>query len=310
VETTKNDYTGSLLVYDDSGALTTSVDTTADRTYSNFMPMIHLKYTLDRMTNFRIAFTQTIARPNYFDLVPFLSIDPDGEEIREGNPDLEITKAANFDLMAEHYFEGIGVVSGGFFYKQLQNILYEREADIDDPNSQFDGWRFRGPVNGGDATLYGFELNWQQQLTFLPDFWSGFGIYANYTKTFSKSDLADEQAGDARSLDELPGQAGDVGNFALSYEWGKFSSRLSFMYQDKYLITVGSADDGSEDEFRDSHLQMDFSASYKVIPQMDIFAEVVNISNEPKKEYIGKSTRPILLEYYGWWMRTGVRFSL
>jgi TonB-dependent receptor len=310
LETTVNDYTGTLLVYDDSGDLTTSVDTTADRTYSFFMPMVHLKYTLNRMTNFRFAVTRTMARPNYFDLVPFLSINPDREEIREGNPDLDITQATNLDLMAEHYFAGIGVVSGGFFYKQLENILYEKRADIDNPASQFDGWEFRGPVNGGDATLYGFEINWQQQLTFLPGIWGGFGIYANYTKTFSESDLADEQTGEGRKLDALPGQSGDVGNFALSYEWGKFSSRISLMFQDKYLITIGGADDGSSDEYRDSHLQMDFSASYKVIPQMDLFAEVVNISNEPKKEYIGISTRPVFQEYYGWWMRAGIRFTL
>ena len=111
-------------------------------------------------------------------------------------------------------------------------------------------------------------------------------------------------------MDALPGQSSDVGNLALSYEWGPFSSRFSLMYQNKYLIEVAGDPTGNADQWRDSHLQFDFSASYKVIPQLDVFAEFVNLSNTPKVEYIGIADRPIQQEYYSWWARAGVRFSL
>jgi len=269
--------------------------------------MVHFKYQIGRMTNTRVAFTRTIARPNYFDLVPFLSVDPDGEELRQGNPELNTTTSNNLDLMAEHYFVGVGVVSGGFFYKWMDNIIFELRGSIDSPGSPYDGWDFRGPVNGGKAELYGLEINWQQQLTFLPGVLSGFGIYANYTKIWAKSDLIPESRED---VDALPGQASDVGNVALSYEWGPFSSRISLMYQDKFLIEVAGDPTGDADQWQDSHLQLDISASYKIIPELDIFAEFINLSNTPKVEYVGISDRPILQEYYSWWMRGGLRFSL
>jgi TonB-dependent receptor len=306
-EGTKNDYNGTVLIFDDSGDLSSATDTTGERSKSDFLPMIHFKYQLARMSNLRLAVTKTLARPNYFDLVPYLSIDPDSPELRQGNPDLKNTTAWNFDIMGEHYFSGIGVVSGGFFYKQLDNIIFELRSKIDNPTSPYDGWDFRGPVNGGKATLTGLELNWQQQLNFLPGFWAGFGIYANYTKIWAKSDLIKETR---EGVDALPGQAGNVGNLALSYEWSGLSLRASMMFQDKYLIEVAGDPDGQSDQWRDSHLQFDLSGSYQIIPELDVFAEFVNVSNTPKVEYIGVSSRPILQEYYSWWMRAGVRLSM
>jgi TonB-dependent receptor len=307
-ESTQNDYTGTLLLFDEDGDFASANDTTGDRTTNFFLPMVHVRYQLTPMTNLRFAVTRTLARPNYFDLVPYLSVDPDGEDIRAGDPDLKTTEAWNFDLMGEHYFLGIGVVSGGFFYKQLDNIIFELRSDeYFGPQSPFYEYDFRGPVNGGKATLYGFELNWQQQLTFLPGLFAGFGIYANYTKTWANSDLIPEAREDVK---ELPGQAGDVGNLALSYEWGKFSTRLSLFYQDSYMLEVSDDPTGNEDQFRDRHFQVDISAFYKIIPQLDIFAEFVNIGNEPKVEYFGITDRPIQQEYYSWWMRAGLRVSM
>jgi TonB-dependent receptor len=306
-EHTQNDYTGTVLRFNTDGDLVANQDSTSDRSYGLFMPNLHLKYQLDRMSNLRFAVTRTMSRPNYWDLVPYSSIDFDGEQIREGNSDLAVTESWNLDLMGEHYFVGVGVLSGGVFYKNMDNIIFELREDIDDPTSQFDGWEFRGPVNGGAATILGIEVNWQQQLNFLPGFWAGFGIYANYTHTWANSDLVKDIREDVKVL---PGQAGDIGNIALAYEWGGFSGRFTVNYQGKYLREVSSNPDGSEDEWRDSHMQMDLSASYKIIPQLDIFAEFVNILDEPQIDYFEIADRPLQQEYYGYWLRAGLRLSL
>jgi TonB-dependent receptor len=310
-ENTKNDYLGTKLTYDASGDFVGSETVDDDRTTDFFMPMVHFKYQLQRMTNIRVAATRTMARPNYWDLVPYISVDPDREEIRSGNPELDVTSAWNLDLMAEHYFVGVGVVSGGFFYKDLDNIIFESTSKIE--GGEFDNYEIEQSINGGKAQLYGFEINWQQQLNFLPGMLGGLGIYANYTKTFANSDLIEgrlQEEQNRTDVNYLPGQAGDVGNLAISYEWGGFSARLSLMYQDEYLEEVGGEADGSEDEWRASHLQMDFSGSYKIIPELDVFAEFVNITDEPKIEYLGVRERAMLQEYYSWWMRAGLRLSL
>jgi len=69
--------------------------------------------------------------------------------------------------MAEHYFQGIGIVSGGVFYKMLDNIIYAWTTKLEGGN--YDGYEQTQATNGGSSELWGIELNWQQQMTFLPE---------------------------------------------------------------------------------------------------------------------------------------------
>jgi TonB-dependent receptor len=304
-EATYNDYQGTLLLYDEDGEFSNDRPVKNSRDYGLFLPMIHTKWQFERMGNIRFALTRTMARPNYWDLVPFASVYPEDEEIVRGNPDLDVTTSWNFDLMAEHYFVGVGVLSGGVFYKDMNDIIFIGTRRIEGGN--FDGYEEEVPLNGGKASLVGIELNWQQQLNFLPGFWAGFGIYANYTHTWAKSDLIEEVR---EGEDFLPGQSGDVGNLAISYEWGRFTSRVSMMYQGEYLDEVGGEEDGSEDIWKDEFFSIDVSAAYKILPQLDIFAEFVNVIDAPDVEYMGITNRPVLQEYTNWWMRAGLKFSL
>ncbi|MFP4545126.1 MAG: TonB-dependent receptor, partial [Candidatus Kapaibacterium sp.] len=76
--------------------------------YLNVLPGLHMKYDFNKTTILRAAWTNTLARPNYFYLVPFRQIERSENEIVIGNPDLKPTTSMNFDLMFEKYFRTIG----------------------------------------------------------------------------------------------------------------------------------------------------------------------------------------------------------
>jgi len=313
-EYTANDYTGTQLNYDADGDYLSHNDSTLTSSYNHVLPNLQFRYRLLSMTNFRLAITRALARPNYWDLAPRREIDPDGPEIVSGNADLIPTTSINIDLMAEHYFQGIGIASGGIFYKKMDDIIFTITRDIS--GGAYDGYEEEKPVNGGSANLFGVELNWNQQLTFLPGFLDGFGVYANYTHIWAKADLDDDVINSTFSSEEdfkkrddvLPGQTGDVANFALSYEKFGFSGRLSLTYQGAYVTEVGKRKDF--DEWRDDHLQIDFSATQDVWSGLKAYLEVINITNEPRRDYLGITSRPIQREFYSWWMRVGLKVSL
>jgi TonB-dependent receptor len=263
--------------------------------------MVHLRYALSNLTNLRVAATQTMSRPNYWDIAPHVTIDHSRPRIRRGNPDLETTLSWNLDLMGEHYFQGIGIASAGLFYKDMSNIIFEAGFDLEDDDPTYPGYEVETTVNGESAWLWGIELVWQQEFTFLPGFWSGFGIYANYTHTESEADLLDRTG-------EIPGQAGDVGNLALAYEMGGFSARISYAYQGKYIEEVGGKPD--DDEWVRAHGQLDLTAAYRIYSGFSVFLEFVNITNEAKYEYQGIEDRPYQVEYYSWWSRIGFKYTM
>ncbi len=298
-ELTYLDYTGTLLMFDANGDYLSHSPVEQKTSYGHLLPMFHVRYRLSAMSNLRAAITRTISRPNYFNVAPYFYVDPDGEEIRKGNPDLNATSSWNSDLMGEHYFQGVGILSGGLFYKDLKDIIftsvYRQEGGV------YDGFEVEQPINGGDAELFGLEINWQQQFTFLPGFLSGLGIYANYTHTWAKTDIGERE-------DILPGQSGDVANLALTYEKYGFSTRVSLMYQDKYLEEIGANEDF--DIYRDEHLQLDISASQKLFYGLEAFVEFVNLTNAPQRNYYGITSRPRQNEYYSWWMRGGIKYTL
>jgi TonB-dependent receptor len=252
------------------------------------------------MTNIRLAFTQTLSRPDYWHLAPYFELDHRRERIRQGNPDLKPTTASNVDLMASHYFQGIGIASVGVFYKSLSDIIYNRTEIISE--GPYAGYLTdRNPINGGSATLIGFELNWQQEFTFLPGYLSGMGILANYTYTNAEADLIDRKG-------FLPGQAGDVANFAFSYQWSGFEAVLSYAYQGKFLTGVGITED--HDYIVDSRGQLDFTVKQRLFAGLSMYGELVNITNEPARQYIGVRERPVESALYSWWSRVGIRYVL
>ncbi len=299
-EFTKTDYTGNEVIFDDNGDYEATNRVEADNSYSHVLPSFHARYSLTPRSNIRFAYSRSIARPNYIDLVPYDLIFREDEEIERGNPDLKTTTSNNFDLLAEHYMQGIGVISGGLFYKMLDDIIYP--SFFEQVGGPYDGYEVLQPVNGNEATLFGAELNFQQQFVFLPGFWNGFGIYANYTFTDSKADLP------GRDDTVLPGQAGNVANFALSYEKYGFQGRLSLAYFGEYIAIVG--EDSNHDIYYDNNLRLDFSANQQIARNVQVFLQMVNLTNTPLRYYIGDSDRPIQREFYSWWVNAGLRLKL
>lgn len=70
-----------------------------------------------------------MARPDYYDLVPFQYSNSDDDEVEFGNSDLEATESSNFDIMAEKYVGNTGIVSAGLFYKSIDNWIYTYSTD-------------------------------------------------------------------------------------------------------------------------------------------------------------------------------------
>ena len=307
-EMTNNEFLGTNLIFDDDGDYESHAPVDETRDYNNIFPMFHLNHDLTANTKLRVAYTSTMSRPNYYDLAPYFFANEKKEEIRAGNKDLEPTMSSNIDFMAEHYLSGIGLVSGSFFYKDLTNIIFERTNEIEDTASPYNGWDIEHPVNGGDATLFGYELSLQQELTFLPGALSGLGVNVNYTHTWAEAELLHPKEGMDPRKGFLPGQAGDAANLSLSYETGRFSSHLSYSYQGAFLTEVGKDED--HDEWMNSHSQIDFTGNFKVASGLNVFLDLVNLTNEPKLEYMGNSDRLIKVSYYGFTSRLGVKYSL
>jgi TonB-dependent receptor len=303
IEQTSLEYQGYEFDADEETANLT--DKVSD-SYLNVLPGLHLKYDFNKTTMLRAAWTNTLARPNYFALVPFKAIEREDNEIAIGNPDLIPTTSMNFDLMFENYFKTIGIVSAGVFYKDIKDFIVTETRE----EYLFEGttWdTYSQPINGGNAEIFGIELAAQRQLDFLPGFWKDFGLYTNYT--YTTSSVSDFQI-EGREDDEisLPGTAKHTLNGSLSYDSKRFSFRTSVNYASDYVDEFG--EEAFYDRYYDKAVHLDVNANYSITQKFRVYAEANNLLNQPLYYYQGISSRLMQAEYYNVRFQLGLKLDL
>ena len=298
VENTSLEYTGNEVENEEDFVR----EITNTDSYTNVLPGVHFKYNATENLILRAAWTNSLARPNYYDLVPYVDNRPDDEEIFMGNPELDATTSMNIDFMAENYFETIGLVSFGYFYKNIDGFIYVQQTE------NTDGFEVYQPQNGGTGTINGIETSFQRQLDFLPGALKGLGIYLNYTYTNSSATGLANEDGELRDDLGLPGTAKNLFNASLSFETKKLIVRASLNYSGDYVDEVGG--DAFSDRYYDEQLFLDLNASYAFTNNWRFFIEGNNLTNQPLRYYQGEKDRTMQMEYYNSRFNAGIKFDL
>ncbi|NNC69751.1 MAG: TonB-dependent receptor [Flavobacteriaceae bacterium] len=282
---------------------------TNKKSYTNVLPGFHLKYQASSQSILRFAWTNSLARPNYVDLIPTLEIVREDEEIILGNPNLDPTTAMNFDLSGEHYFKSIGIISGGIFFKHLKSFIYNFKSEsIDDSfGIGTEGFTTFQPLNGENGTLFGAEFAFQRQLNFLPGFARNFSVNINYTFIDSNANGIRNSKGEERDDLNLPNTATHTLNTILGYDSKKLSARLALNFSDSYLDNIGGSD--FEDIYYDKQLFIDFNINYTLNKNLSLYGGVNNITNQPLRFFQGISSRTAQDEYYNRRFTFGVKYD-
>jgi TonB-dependent receptor len=327
-ERTDIDYRGLRIVTNDAGRFV-DLDTLSDkRTHEFILPQFQTRYRISNNTNLRAAITYTYSRPNFEDVLPYRQQDRD--EVKYGNPDLKFPQSLNIDLLAERYLTDGGILSGGLFFKRIEDFIfyYKRFAFEGDPSiGNFSRNEIEQPLNGNRAFVYGAELMSQFKLAFLPGFLRNFGLFLNYTYTYSEAYINERfpanqvtqvikfgedntgsfSSGEDEERITLPGQAKHTSNLAIFFDSRRFYAKLTANYHDDFLNSLGV--DKDLDEFYDKAWHLDFNSNYQINDNLNVFIDVINLTNAPLKFYMGTPDRILQQEYYSWWGRIGLKLN-
>jgi TonB-dependent receptor len=272
------------------------------------LPGLHARYQLDRNTQVRAAWTNTVVRPTFGQLAPGFVIDDD--EATFGNPGLNPLKSSNLDLGIEHFMGRAGTVSAFVFYKDIKDFVYN--TDLAGTGAYADFSEAHTYANGDKAKLYGLELAYSQKFDWLPSPFNGLLLGANATFSRSKASIEgyDQGAGANRKRDiDLPNQSDTVGNLMLGWEDDKLSLRLSANYKSDYLYELSTIDDKAHDKYVDAQTFVDFSARYSLTKNLQVNFQAQNLTNQPYFVYSGNSSRNAQYEEYGPTYSVGLTFT-
>jgi len=306
-----------------------------DSSYLNALPSAALQWQFEKNSNLRIVYSRGVARPNVADLVP--ATTKDGNQtpyptVATGNPNLVPTKSDNIDVLVEHYFQPLGTLQFGYFYKHLADPIYPI-ANIE----YYDGnqfcaqgssptcrqWQVAQSINGPSAHIQGIEAQYEQRFSFLPSFLSGFGVNANYSHTTSQVTFPTGFDGGRTDKPSLDRTSPNDYNFNLTYDKSRFSGRFAISHNDESIASYGwNATNGPAndpilglrgplgDNYFYPHTQFDAQASYRLYKAVQVVGSLLNMSNEVFGFYNGSKIYPVQREYYRPTYSFGLRWTV
>jgi TonB-dependent receptor len=327
-ENTNENLLGYQVLYDGNGNVASIAPLTRNHSYLDVFPSAQLKFSLGADSAIRVSYGRGIARPDFGDLPPtFSATQTNGNEVDIGNPNLVPTRANNFDILFEQYLKPFGLIQAGVFYKDISDPIFSERslitAGFAQQNPQFlpyIGENLVQPINGSAAHLVGFEVAYQQHLTFLPGLLKGFGLSANYSYTNSQAHGGPNRT-DSPALQR---QAPNTSNFSPTYDHKRLSARLGVSYNGPNIFQYAYSNLNSNgtlspvplgikgpggDIYLDAHTQVDAQASFRMYKGLQFIFAGLNLTNEVFGFYAGSPIYPIQREYYKPTYQFGLRYS-
>lgn len=278
----------------------TVIPSSANNHYLSVLPALHLTYRSDEQTNYRLALTRSFSRPDFGSLTPGATYLEADNKLISGNPELAPTYSNNLDLMAEYFFEHIGLVSAGVFYKDISNPIFQSSSIGEFANNS--SVNIIRPENGDNAWLAGVEIAFNRDLKFISPALKNFGLMTNATLMDSKMRVPGRQ--DAVSISR---QANNLYNFSVYFDDTLFAARLAINYKGAYVEEHGS--NPQSDSYYSDNTSVDFSTSYQLNNNALVYLELNNLTNEPLTYYLGDKHRPLQVEYYGVRGMVGINYQ-
>jgi iron complex outermembrane receptor protein len=276
-----------------------------DVTYDDILPQANFAFDLSEQLVLRAAVAKVMARPDYTDVAPRVSLNPGSLSGTGGNPHVDPYRANQADVSLEWYNSQDAVVALAIYYKDIKSFITDQPGtefftiqSATSPSLQCTAagtnlfncpFSINRRSNGGGGSVKGLELTLTQPIAM------GFGFTGNYTYSDADTD----------SGDPLPGNSKDTYNLSGYFENERLSARLSYTYRSDWFVTF----DRSTPLNQDALESVDASFVVNVLDNVAVTFDALNITDEKTKQFAGTELRPRALYDNGRVYYAGVRLK-
>jgi iron complex outermembrane receptor protein len=273
--------------------------------YDDFYPSIHAAYDITPNLKARASWSTSYGRPSLAQLVPAIVFNDTARTVTAGNPGLLPQTATNYDVKLEYYTKNGGIISIGAFRKDIKdyilNIVLSDKIPAGPDNGfegNFEDYTLTAPTNAGDARAQGLEFEYRQRFTFLPGLLKGLGFSANYTFL----ETTGRFAGTAPiAKDDVPGFIPRTGNVRLTYNYRNFGASAGLNFTGHHISGAGVEPVSPLTPiparlYRKDLTTYNVGVSYKIRPELTVYADVNNLTQNGPEVYRSIETRARLIQ--------------
>ncbi len=269
--------------------------TKANKEYLRLFPSLNASYGFTDGLIGRVAYSQSVGRPDFNQYAGGVTL-PDLENINANsritvnNASIQAWQAETYMARLEYYFGNAGSLSVGGFIRDYKNF-FQTVVSLVSPGfletysldeTEYGGILVSTQFNNPDVVRqHGFEVDYKQALTFLPQWARGMRFFANVSSQRAKG------------TDSLQDMNPFTANWGLSLTRPKFNIRINENYrgiQRRGRITGRGLEEGTYN-YRPKRLYIDVTGEYYLSRKFGLFATLRNVggATEDQKVY-GPST--------------------
>ena len=279
---------------------------TVDRDYTDVLPSANFAFNLSSDLVLHVSAAKVMARPDYTDVAPRVSLNPGSLSGTGGNPDLDPYRATQADVSLEWYPGADAKFAAALYYKDIESFITDRpgvetfqvQANTSpslsctagpQPNTFLCPFTINRRSNGGGGKIKGAELSIVKSIG------AGFGVDANYTYSDAEADNGDP----------IPGNSKNTYNVAAYFENQRLSTRIAYTFRSEYFVTFDRSTQLNQKDLT----SLDASFSVNVTPNIVGTFEAQNILNDKSEFYAGEEFRPRAIYDNGRVYYLGARFK-
>ena len=192
----------------------------------DLLPAVSATFELTQGVNIRMAWSQTLARPSFKEMGPVITKDFSDDSYFIGNPELQLSKANNYDFRVEWFPRAGEVFSLSLFYKDLLAPL--EQTSFYDPVTELNFFKYQNAATG---TIRGLEFEARKRLDQLSSTLKQFSLFFNYTYIASSVPITGQAADFIdQNTRPLQGQPEYVINAGLNYDNDEYRFYAGLFY--------------------------------------------------------------------------------
>jgi hypothetical protein len=197
------------------------------------LPSANFSWIINDVTNFRLAYSQSVNRPEFRELSSFYFYDYNTFEGTFGNPLLGRALSRNYDARFE-WFPDLGdVVAMSYFSKGITNAIEVKILPSTNPERTW--------FNSPKGKNYGWELEVRKHLGFIGSYFRNISVGGNYSRITSEIEFEQGYKVDSSGVfvdrfrtetREMQGQSPWTLNLFLAFTEPTLGTSLSLLYNE------------------------------------------------------------------------------
>lgn len=263
------------------------------------LPSMNLTWAVNDVTNLRVAYSQSVNRPEFRELSAFYFYDFNTFEGTFGNPLLRRALSRNYDVRFEFFPDVAEVFAVSYFYKGITNAIEVKIIPSTNPERTW--------FNSEKGKNYGWEIELRKSLGFLGSYFRNLSVGANYTRVYSaiEYEVGEKIRRDSTFVDvfrtetrEMQGQSPYSINLFVGFTEPALGTAVTLLYNEFGERIDAIGDERQFDILEQPRGVFDLSVTQPVIAGLEVKVTVKDLAAK-RREYLTREGRPYRSVFQG-----------